>query len=162
MTQTPREQLSDGEVVRSEVTVPAERSLAYETFTSQLGSWWPREYQLSEDAQEVVLEPRVGGRWYERTSDGTEVDWGQVVGVSPPYGITMTWAIDASWQPNPAAASELEVAFDEVRDGTRVVVRHKHLQRAGEGWEQLRDQVSGEGGWDFLLRRYAEAAGGGG
>lgn len=155
MTHIPREQLGDGESVRSEVTVPLERSLAYDRFTAQFGTWWPHEYHLGEDATEFVLQAHTGGRWFERSSDGTHTDWGQVVGASPPYGISLTWAIDARWRPSPSAISDLEVTFDEVPEGTRVVLQHSHLERAGEGWQELRDQLAGDHGWGWVLSRFA-------
>jgi hypothetical protein len=33
---------------------------------------------------------------------------------------------------------------------------NRNLDRHGEGWEQERDGVGGEGGWPLYLRRFAE------
>jgi len=53
------------------VSVPAEQ--AFQVFTSSFGTWWPREYHIGQaEMAEAILEPREGGRWYERGTDGSE------------------------------------------------------------------------------------------
>ena len=39
---------------------------------------------------------------------------------------------------------------------TRVELEHRHLDRHGQGWENVRDGVSGAEGWPLYLRRYTE------
>ena len=41
----------------------------------------------------VTLEPRLGGRIYERTSDGTEIDWGEITDWDPPRRLAYLWHI---------------------------------------------------------------------
>ncbi|MDT4939170.1 MAG: hypothetical protein QOG80_2841, partial [Pseudonocardiales bacterium] len=48
------------------------------------------------------------------------------------------------------------VSFTPSDAGTRVVLVHSNLDAHGAGWQQLRDSVSGAGGWPDLLRRYAD------
>lgn len=56
--------------------------------------WWPRGHTASGDADAgVVLEPRAGGRIYERTSDGREVDWGEITLWDPPRRLGYRWHI---------------------------------------------------------------------
>ena len=38
---------------------------------------------------------------------------------------------------------------------TRVELEHRHLDRHGEGWEQMRDAVGSPDGWGLGLRRFA-------
>src|SRR5215207_2171460 len=94
------------------VNVPVER--AFEVFTASLGSWWPAEYHIGgADMANAVLEPHVGGRWYEKGVDGSECDWGRVLEWEPPHHLVITWQINGQWQydPDPAHASEVEVRF---------------------------------------------------
>jgi hypothetical protein len=39
---------------------------------------------------------------------------------------------------------------------TRVELEHRHLDRHGDGWEAMRDGVSGPGGWGLILSHMAE------
>ena len=66
------------------VGVPVER--AFSVFTGSIGTWWPPDYHIGQaDMAEAILEPREGGRWYERGVDGSECDWGKVLAWVPPH-----------------------------------------------------------------------------
>ena len=72
--------------VRRSVTVPVLPERAFEVFTAGIDRWWPRQgYSIgTAPLREAVLEPREGGRWYERDKDGTECTWGRVLVWDPP------------------------------------------------------------------------------
>jgi hypothetical protein len=58
-----------------------------ELFTDRIGEWWPLDegYSFGGDrANEVFLEARVGGRLYERYTDGEEFDIGRVTDCEAP------------------------------------------------------------------------------
>jgi uncharacterized protein YndB with AHSA1/START domain len=111
-----------------------------------------------------VLEPRTGGRYYERGVDGSECDWGQVLACEPPHRIVVSWQINANddtWfaDPDPARASEFEVTFVAQPDGqTRVELEHRHFERHGAGGEGIHAGVSSPGGWVTILDGYAKVA----
>ena len=71
----------DPNSVRKVVNVDAPQSIAWDVFTQQMGSWWPLAmYKIGKaNAVDAVMEPRVGGRWYERGDDGSECQWGRVL-----------------------------------------------------------------------------------
>lgn len=147
-------------VVRS-ITVNASIEHAFHTFTAGLGSWWPATYHIGKvDLADAVLEPRTGGRWYERGTDGSECEWGTVLAWEPPHRLVVTWQIDGTWQydPDPAHASEIEVRF--TADGperTTVSLEHRHLDRLPQATE-LMGAIGGEGGWTHILAGFAGAA----
>ena len=67
-----------------------------------------------------------------------------------------TWDISLAWQieTDPSRTSEVEVRFvPEGPERTRVELEHRHIDRHGEGWEQMRSAVASEGGWDLGLGR---------
>jgi hypothetical protein len=61
--------------IEVEITVASDVALAFRTFTEDIGSWWPtRTHSVGEErVTAVILEPRVGGRFYERWDGGTRV-----------------------------------------------------------------------------------------
>lgn len=151
MTSTTGEATS----VRKEVVVPADPALAFAVFTERFADWWPGHHLSDGDVETYVLEPGEGGRWYERTTDGAECDWGRVLAWEPPHRLVLSWAISAQWRPDPERASEVEVTFTPSGGGTRVVLEHRHLDRAGDGWRDMLASVGGDGGWGDILARYA-------
>lgn len=148
------------QVVKS-ISVSAPLARTFQEFTQQFDKWWPRGHHLVGGEEFVaMLEPKVGGRWYERHPDGTECDWGKVLIWEPPHRVVMTWEIDAQWQPNPDVVSEVEVTFAETPTGTRVELTHRKLEAYGEAAEMVRGIFESENAWSGLLTlmgAYAEA-----
>jgi len=144
---------------RTTVGVPIEK--AFRVFTNSFNTWWPREFHIGQaEMAEAILEPREGGRWYERGVDGSECDWGRVVAWEPPHRLLITWQINGEWQydPDPVHASEIEVRFiAEGPEQTRVELEHRLLDRL-VGGQALRDGIGEGGGWSSNLERFAKAA----
>jgi uncharacterized protein YndB with AHSA1/START domain len=141
------------------VDVPPTR--AFEFFLAQ-ERWWPiATHHLAEQPGETaVLEPFVGGRWYERAHDGSETDWGTVLAFEPPHRILLTWHMSSDWtyEPEPERASEIEVTFlPEGGDRTRVVYEHRHLERYGEHAERMRRSLDRPTAAESTLRAFAAA-----
>jgi uncharacterized protein YndB with AHSA1/START domain len=141
------------------VGVPVER--AFRVFTDSFTTWWPPDYHIGGAAMaEAILEPREGGRWYERGVDGTECDWGRVLAWEPPHRLVVTWQVNGHWQfdADPAHASEIEVRFTAAGpEQTTVELEHRLLDRLVDG-QALRDGISGGGGWSAILELFAKAA----
>ena len=150
------------EVVRKSITVDAAQERAFEVFTSGMTGWWPLDtHHIGEqDAAEVVVEARAGGRWFERAADGTECDWGRIVAWDPPSRLVFGWHLGPGWEydPDPAKSTEVEVQFiSEGATKTRVELEHRGFEVHGERGDELRTGVAAEGGWGSLLDRFAKA-----
>jgi uncharacterized protein YndB with AHSA1/START domain len=146
--------------VRNSIAVDAPIERAFSVFTEGIGSWFPSEYNLLDvEIAERVFEPRVGGRIYDRGTDGSECHWARVLAYEPPNRVVFSWDISPQWQveADPDRTSEVEVRFvAESPDRTRVELEHRNLDRHGEGWDQIRASVAGEGGWPGCLALFAE------
>lgn len=145
--------------VAKSIVVEVPRVQAFEFFIQQ-EAWWPVEtHHLAEPPGEtVVLEPFVGGRWFERWHDGRECDWGRVLIWEPPRRIVVTWQIGAGWvsEPDPTKASEVEVRFvAESPRRTRIEFEHRHLERYGEQAERMRAALDAPEGAAGVLRAFA-------
>jgi uncharacterized protein YndB with AHSA1/START domain len=145
--------------VRRTITVAASQARAFEVFTAQFGTWWPRDYQIGPAPMtDFILEPNVGGRWYELDEDGSQCDTGRVLAYEPPARVVLSWQLDAQWQydPDPAHASQVEVRFiAEGPSRTRVELEHRGFERHGAGAEPIRTGLEQPSGWTFVLERYA-------
>lgn len=144
---------------RTSVTVSATPERAFDVFTHGFATWWPLDsHHIGEqDAVDVVIEPRPGGRWYEKAADGSECDWGFVTAYEPPHRLLLAWHLNPDWDfdPEPAHATEVEVTFEPDGDRTVVTLEHRGFEVLGERGPEVRDYVSRPGGWVDLLRTYA-------
>ena len=148
-------------VVRA-TTVATSRDRAFKVFTEQIGTWWPKEYSIGDaDMADFVLEPRVGGRWYEIGVDGSECDTGRVLVYDPPERVVFAWHINGEWtfDPDPDHASEVEVRFvAEGPNTTRVELEHRHFERHGDTAPGVHGAVGDASGWNYCLEKFAAAA----
>ncbi|MGH3321526.1 MAG: helix-turn-helix domain-containing protein [Streptosporangiaceae bacterium] len=108
---------------------------------------------------DVVIEPRVGGRWFERGVDGSECDWGRVSVWEPPGLVILLWQIGVDWRMHPDFETEVELRFTDDGPGrTRLDLAHRHLERYGEAAEGMRSVFDSPEGWAGILTRFAELA----
>ena len=137
-------------VVRSDV----ER--AFTVFTSRMGSWWPRSHSTgSAPLVDVIVEPRAGGRWYERGEDGSETEWGKVLQWEPPARVVLAWQLDGTWKYNPACVTEVEINFTALgARQTRVDLEHRHLERLGDNARAVRELLNS--GWGGIIELYGK------
>src|SRR5262245_3159 len=147
------------EVVRS-VSVPLSQARTFELFTARMGDFWPKEHSIgSSEIADVVIEPRVGGRWFERGVDGSECPWGRVGSWDPPRQVVLLWQISANWQFDPGFETEVEVTFtEEPGDRTHVELRHRNLQRYGDRAEEMRAIFDDPKGWAGTLAALVDLA----
>ena len=149
------------ECIRHEVIVPVSIQRAFKVFTEKFGTWWPARYTWSAgDLERIAIEPRQGGRCFERDIHGNERLWGRVLVWVPPERVEFTWQItpERQFEPDPQAASRVEVRFAACGPGiTQVILEHRDFERHGQGAQAYRDGMDSEQGWPLLLDRYAEA-----
>jgi len=149
---------------RSSIVVHAPIERAFTVFTDGIATWWPPEHHiLAGELASMTFEPRVGGQIIDRATDGAECRWARVLAYDPPRRVVFSWDIALDWtiQTDPARTSEVEVTFvAEAPDRTRVELEHRHLERHGDGWEQMRAAIGSPDGWERGLQRLAAALAG--
>jgi uncharacterized protein YndB with AHSA1/START domain len=161
MTEQTMSNDSDPNSVRKALSVKAPQAVAWQVFTERMGTWWPLAvYKIGKsNAVDVLIEPQVRGRWYERSEDGSTCDWGRVRAWEPPFRLVLTWDISADWQPDPELQTEIEVRFiAEGSDATRVELEHRKLDRYGARRDEMRRLFDTEGDWGRLLQMFADCA----
>ena len=120
---------------------------AFRVWTERTSAWWPAEHTVSHDPEAtIVFEPRAGGRIYERTSAGEEIEWGRVTAWEPPERVAYTWRIATA----DADATDVEITFRPTGAGaTQVTIEHGGWDRLGDRGTNWRDV--NVGGWNGVL-----------
>jgi uncharacterized protein YndB with AHSA1/START domain len=138
--------------IRHQIQVKAAPVRAFELFVGDIGRWWRKGMTIGATPHvDIVIEPRVGGRWFERGEDGRECDWGRVLAWEPPHRLLLAWQINQAFAFDPTLITELELTFAPAGGGSLVTLEHRDLHRLGvETAAQL------NGGWPGLLALYGQ------
>jgi uncharacterized protein YndB with AHSA1/START domain len=144
---------------RRSVTVPVSPAEAFRIYTQCPAEWLPPEHTFLTNPQSITMEPRAGGRFYERGADGTEISRGTITEWAPPGRLAVTWRIGPGWRPifDDEHASVVVAEFSPAgAEATEVTLTYTHLDRHGEMAGVIRSAISHQGPGD-TLHRYAEA-----
>jgi uncharacterized protein YndB with AHSA1/START domain len=143
--------------VRKSLKVEAPQRLAFEVFTQRMGAWWLKTHSINRGTvqSDVVVEPRAGGRWYERGEDGSECKWGEVLAWSPPTRVVLSWHLNSKFEFDETVKSEVEVCFIAEGNATRVELEHRITAVDAD---EMRAAVDAPNGWSGLLASYAQVA----
>lgn len=148
------------DLVKKSVFVKTTPARAFDVFTKQMSSWWPlATHKIGKvDAKAAVVEPFVGGRWFERGVDGSECEWGKVLAWDPPARVVLSWEINADWQHDAKLLTEVEVRFTGEKGGTRVDVEHRLLRNYGARADEMKGVLGSPGGWSGMLDLFTKGA----
>jgi uncharacterized protein YndB with AHSA1/START domain len=126
---------------------------AFHVWATRTSLWWPHGHSVSGDpAVTVTFEPRPGGRIYERTPNGAEHDWGEVLAWEPPRRLAYLWHLRF----DRADATEVEITFEvESAGGTGVRIVHRGWERLGSLGPERRER--NRRGWGGLIPHYRRA-----
>jgi uncharacterized protein YndB with AHSA1/START domain len=85
--------------VRKSINVAAAPDRAFHVFTAGMSRWWIKSHSINKKSpiKDIVIEPKAGGRWYERGEDGSTCDWGRVLSWEPPTRLVLSWEITADF-----------------------------------------------------------------
>jgi uncharacterized protein YndB with AHSA1/START domain len=132
------------------VACPPER--AFDVWARRTSLWWPHGHSVSADPDLTVrFEPHPGGRIFERTPDGAEHDWGEVLVWEPPHRLAYLWHLRF----DRADATEVEVTFAAAGEGTAVSIVHRGWERLGAKGEERRER--NRKGWAGVTEHYRRA-----
>jgi len=139
--------------VLASVHVRRPPEVAFRVFTDRIGDWWPLSTHscFEEKAAGVRL---AADRLVERSLDGEEEVWGEVLAWDPPRHFAVTWHPGRPGGPR----SVVEVDFRPDQDGTRVEVTHSGWEAFGPEAERRRQSYDRPDGWSAVLDRYAQFA----
>jgi uncharacterized protein YciI/uncharacterized protein YndB with AHSA1/START domain len=135
--------------VTKEFTVKVSQARAFALFTEGIDRWWPREHHIgTSPMKQTFIEPKVGGRWYAVSQDGSECDVGRVLAWEPPGRLLLSWQITGNWAFDPNFVTEIEVRFSATGPKTTAVrFEHRNLERYADKAAAIRTQLDDPKGW---------------
>lgn len=150
MNQTAEQRIAPA-AIRKRIEVKASIDRAFEVFATRMGDWWHKEHSIAAGTTQadVIIEPREGGRWYEKGADGSEHQWGRVLAWDPPRRLLLAWQLTREFAYDPAFETIVEVNFEDLGDRTIVHFEHRNLERMGDGAVEQFESM--DGGWGMLL-----------
>ena len=142
------------EPLRVDFEVACPREHAFATWGERFAQWWPADHTTTgATSSEIVFEPHIGGRVFERTATGEEVDFGEITIWEPPRRLGYLWHI----RRDRADATDVEISFVQQDDGTtRVEIVHSGWERLGSDGVAWRER--NKKGWATLIPYYKETA----
>jgi uncharacterized protein YndB with AHSA1/START domain len=133
--------------IRKSIRVERPPHTAFTLFCERIGEWWPKGPSFGgRIATNLVIEGRVGGRFYQVYEDGTELDIGCVTAYQPPTVVAFTWRAP-SWD----GPTQVEIRFAADGGGTRIELEHSGWERSDTVREFRKNY---DGGWDVMLGHY--------
>lgn len=76
-----------------DVEIKASPEKVWTLLTTDISTWWSKDFHSSPDTLRFVMEPKVGGRLYEDQGDDRGVLWGHVVQFDPPKRVQIQGAM---------------------------------------------------------------------
>jgi uncharacterized protein YndB with AHSA1/START domain len=118
--------------IRVTTVVPVDPATAFEVFTDEVDAWWrhgPRFRSGAAGSSRMRFEPGVGGRLLEVRDEarGDAFELGRVRVWKPAELLVFEFRAQSF---EPGQATEVEVRFEPVAEGTRVVLEHR-------GWDAI-------------------------
>jgi uncharacterized protein YndB with AHSA1/START domain len=140
------------------VTVKAAPARAFEIFTGDIGRWWPKGKTPADQPHvDIIIEPQVQGRWFERDENGNETQWGRVIIWEPPSRVVLGWQLNSQFEFDPSFLTEVELTFAPAGAGqTLITLEHRNLERFGANAETFKGRLSR--GWPYFLSAFHDFA----
>jgi uncharacterized protein YndB with AHSA1/START domain len=136
----PRQPVNSLDIAQ-EVKINADHNRVFQALTTQVASWWGAPYLYSELAKDIVLELKLGGRFYEVWGEDDGALWGIVTQIKRNEWLEITGPIGMSGVVHGVLCYELKAQGA----GTIVRLSHKAIgqisskTRSGYsyGWKDL-------------------------
>lgn len=141
--------------IRHQIRVHGAPAQVFARFV-ELSRWWPMGYsRAGARFSGAYVEPKVGGRWYEKDQDGNESSWGDVRAYDPGHRLVLGFNIrpDQGMEP-PERQSEIEVAFEADGDDTVITLEHRDLDKHAEGAASVAKGMASMHGWPLILASF--------
>jgi uncharacterized protein YndB with AHSA1/START domain len=131
-------------MIEKSVLLACAPARAFALFTERASDWWPAPLRHTGDERSEIR-MLAGGRFWERASDGREVELGRVTAWEPPERLILDF-YPGTGEQHP---TEVVVRFTDVAGGTRVIVEHAPKTESADLWAGGAPRF--DRSWDLVL-----------
>lgn len=138
--------------IKKELTVPLTADAAFQLFTDNIDTWWPKgTHSVKGAGSKVTFADHKDGQIVETDQDGNSHVWGTIIAHDPGKYLAF------SWHPGRPAdeATVVTVAFTAQEGGTLCELTHGGFEVLGDTADAV--STSYLHGWDMVLGCYAAA-----
>jgi len=140
-TTSNKDTVIDQFLIEQETTINAPREKVFKTLVERVHEW----FFDTGDSGKMVIEPRVGGRWFVDQGDGAGSWWGTVVDFVPNEKLAFHGLIGVRKPCTSVATFELA---DAEGGETTLLLRHRAVGVMDKG-----SKASFDGGWTELIEQ---------
>src|SRR5258708_7476635 len=135
--------------IERSLTIAAPRERVWTAWVEEMNGWWTKPfYNDHARATGLVLEPHLGGRFFEQWgANGEGFLIGQVTEWLPPISLAYTWS-ERDWE-GVATLNRIKLELEST-GGTRLTYSQSGFERLPQGAET---QAGYESGWGQLSAR---------
>jgi hypothetical protein len=137
-------------MIRKTAYLACQPARAFTLFTERATHWWPKDVRHTADP-ESEIRMLATGRFWERASNGHEVELGRVLVWEPAQRLVLDF-YPGTDERHP---TEVVVSFREEKGGTRVVVEHSPKPESSTLWATGAPRF--ERSWTRVMAALAEA-----
>jgi uncharacterized protein YndB with AHSA1/START domain len=138
-------------MIEKTLHLPCSPERAFALLTEHAGAWWPPDRRHTADPQSVIVID-AGGRFYERSVDGAEVELGIVRVFEPPHRLVL------DWYPGTGPHEPTEVEIVLACDGAGTSVRLTHRRGPASADSYVKKAAAYERSWTLVCAAWLAAA----
>ena len=139
-------------MIVNSVLLAMDATQAFAFVTTRISDWWPPERRHTGDKHSSIF-LLASGRFYERASDGREVELGKVTLWNEPHVIVLDFYIATG----PDHPTEVEMRFETEGSQTRLTVIHRPKPESAHLWDDRSPRYAAS--WSIVLASLQHHAG---
>ncbi|MHA1989696.1 MAG: metalloregulator ArsR/SmtB family transcription factor [Candidatus Hodarchaeales archaeon] len=127
--------------IEQKIYIEAAREKVFKSLTTNISNWWGRPFIINEQTTEIILEPEIGGRFFETWGNEQGYKWGEVTYIKNNEILEIT----GPFGKRDALFGKVCFTLEDHKKGTNILLSHQMFGQVDEetkkgysrGWEDL-------------------------
>jgi uncharacterized protein YndB with AHSA1/START domain len=127
--------------IEQKIFIEAKREKVFEALTTNVSNWWGRPFIINEQTTNIILEPKIGGRFFESWEKEQGYKWGEVTYLKNNEILEIT----GPFGKRDALFGKVCFTLENHKTGTNILLSHQMFGQVDEetkkgyssGWEDL-------------------------